>query len=66
MPPSTSIANIRFLPALSKVVFQTDFPQDDERILRRTHLRFFTRKSSVQLRETRGFAIQRIKRVNAY
>jgi 2-polyprenyl-3-methyl-5-hydroxy-6-metoxy-1,4-benzoquinol methylase len=33
-----SIPNIRFAPALSKVVFRKDFPQDDEGIFDRTHL----------------------------
>jgi hypothetical protein len=42
-----------------------DFPQHDEGILRRTHLRFFTRKSIVRLLESRGFAIQRIEGSNA-
>jgi 2-polyprenyl-3-methyl-5-hydroxy-6-metoxy-1,4-benzoquinol methylase len=61
-----SIPNIRFAPALSKVVFRKDFPQDDEGIFDRTHLRFFTRKSIVRLFETAGFTILRIKGINAY
>jgi 2-polyprenyl-3-methyl-5-hydroxy-6-metoxy-1,4-benzoquinol methylase len=61
-----SIPNIRFLPALSKVVFRKDFPQDDEGIFDRTHLRFFTRKSIVRLFETAGFKMQCIKGINAF
>lgn len=61
-----SIPNIRYAPALSKVVFRKDFPQDDEGIFDRTHLRFFTHKSIVRLFETAGFTMQRMKGINAY
>jgi 2-polyprenyl-3-methyl-5-hydroxy-6-metoxy-1,4-benzoquinol methylase len=61
-----SIPNIRYAPALSKVVFRKDFPQDDEGIFDRTHLRFFTRKSIVRLFETAGFTMRRMKGINAY
>lgn len=61
-----SIPNIRFLPALSKVVLRKDFPQDDGGIFDRTHLRFFTRNSIVRLFETASFTVQRIKGINAY
>ena len=61
-----SIPNIRFLPALSKVVFRKDFPQDDEGIFDRTHLRFFTRKSIVRMFKASGFTMRRIKGINAY
>jgi 2-polyprenyl-3-methyl-5-hydroxy-6-metoxy-1,4-benzoquinol methylase len=60
-----SIPNIRYAPALSKVVFRRDFPQDDEGIFDRTHLRFFTRKSIVRLFETAGFTMRRMKGINA-
>ena len=61
-----SIPNIRFAPALSKIVFRKDFPQDDEGIFDRTHLRFFTRKSIVRLFDTAGFTLQRMKGINAH
>jgi 2-polyprenyl-3-methyl-5-hydroxy-6-metoxy-1,4-benzoquinol methylase len=61
-----SIPNIRYLPALSKVVFRKDFPQEDEGIFDRTHLRFFTRKSIVRMFETAGFTMRRIKGINRY
>lgn len=60
-----SIPNIRFIPALSQIVFRKDFPQDDWGIFDRTHLRFFTRKSIVRLFETADFKMQRIKGINA-
>lgn len=59
-----SIPNIRYLPALSKVVFRKDFPQDDFGIFDRTHLRFFTRKSIVRMFRKAGFTVQRIKGIN--
>jgi 2-polyprenyl-3-methyl-5-hydroxy-6-metoxy-1,4-benzoquinol methylase len=61
-----SIPNIRFLPALSQVVFRKDFPQEDAGVFDRTHLRFFTRKSIVRLFETSGFTLQRVKGINGY
>jgi 2-polyprenyl-3-methyl-5-hydroxy-6-metoxy-1,4-benzoquinol methylase len=61
-----SIPNIRFLPALSQIVFRRDFPQEDSGIFDRTHLRFFTRKAIVRMFEGSGFTVQRIKGINAY
>jgi 2-polyprenyl-3-methyl-5-hydroxy-6-metoxy-1,4-benzoquinol methylase len=61
-----SIPNIRFLPALSKVVFRKDFPQEDTGIFDRTHLRFFTRGSIVRMFKTAGFSVLRIKGINAH
>jgi 2-polyprenyl-3-methyl-5-hydroxy-6-metoxy-1,4-benzoquinol methylase len=61
-----SIPNIRYLPALSKVVFRRDFPQDDFGIFDRTHLRFFTRKSIVRMFKKAGFTIHRIKGINVW
>lgn len=61
-----SIPNIRFWPALSKVLFWKDFPQEDCGIFDRTHLRFFTHKSMVRMFETAGFTVRRIKGINAW
>lgn len=61
-----SIPNIRYLPALSKIVFRKDFPQDDIGIFDRTHLRFFTRKSIVRTFTAAGFTVNRIKGINAW
>jgi 2-polyprenyl-3-methyl-5-hydroxy-6-metoxy-1,4-benzoquinol methylase len=61
-----SIPNIRYLPALGKVVFRRDFPQEDFGIFDRTHLRFFTRRSIVRMFETAGFTVQRIKGINPF
>jgi 2-polyprenyl-3-methyl-5-hydroxy-6-metoxy-1,4-benzoquinol methylase len=61
-----SIPNIRFLPALSQLVFRRDFPQEDSGIFDRTHLRFFTRRSIVRMFETSGFTVRSINGINAY
>lgn len=60
-----SIPNIRFAPALSKIVFRKDFPQQDSGIFDRTHLRFFTRKSIRRMFKTSGFTMRRMKGINA-
>lgn len=61
-----SIPNIRYLPALSRVVFWKDFPQEECGIFDRTHLRFFTRKSILRLFDGAGFTVRTIKGINAY
>jgi len=60
-----SIPNIRFVPALSKIVFRKDFPQQDSGIFDRTHLRFFTRKSIRRMFKASGFMMRRMKGINA-
>jgi 2-polyprenyl-3-methyl-5-hydroxy-6-metoxy-1,4-benzoquinol methylase len=61
-----SIPNIRYLPALSKIVFRKDFPQDDIGVFDRTHLRFFTRKSIVRMFTKAGYTVRRIKGINIW
>ncbi|WP_158019082.1 class I SAM-dependent methyltransferase [Mycobacterium basiliense] len=61
-----SIPNIRYLPALGKVVFRRDFPQEDFGIFDRTHLRFFTRSSMVRMFEDAGYSMRRIKGINPF
>jgi 2-polyprenyl-3-methyl-5-hydroxy-6-metoxy-1,4-benzoquinol methylase len=61
-----SIPNIRYTPALSKIVFRRDFPQKDFGVFDRTHLRFFTRKSMKRMFKTAGFKMQRMQGINAY
>jgi len=61
-----SIPNIRYIPALSKIVFRRDFPQKDEGIFDRTHLRFFTRKSIKRLFKSAGFTMIRMRGINGY
>jgi 2-polyprenyl-3-methyl-5-hydroxy-6-metoxy-1,4-benzoquinol methylase len=61
-----SIPNIRYAPALSKIIFRKDFPKDDEGIFDRTHLHFFTRKSIVRMFQRAGFTLSRIEGINAH
>jgi 2-polyprenyl-3-methyl-5-hydroxy-6-metoxy-1,4-benzoquinol methylase len=60
-----SIPNIRYLPALAKIVFKRDFPQEDSGTFDRTHLRFFTRKSIVRMFDEAGYEMQSIKGLQA-
>ncbi|EPQ76128.1 class I SAM-dependent methyltransferase [Mycobacterium marinum] len=61
-----AVPNIRFLPALSKVLFRKDFPQEDFGTFDRTYIRFFTRRSLVRLFKTSGFGVRRIAGINAW
>lgn len=61
-----SIPNIRYIPALSKIVFRRDFPQKDFGVFDRTHLRFFTRKSMKRMFKTAGFKMQLMQGINAH
>jgi 2-polyprenyl-3-methyl-5-hydroxy-6-metoxy-1,4-benzoquinol methylase len=61
-----SIPNIRYAPALSRILFQRDFPKDDEGIFDRTHLHFFTRKSIVRMFENAGYTLHRIDGINPH
>jgi 2-polyprenyl-3-methyl-5-hydroxy-6-metoxy-1,4-benzoquinol methylase len=61
-----SIPNIRFLPALSRIIFNRDFPLDDDGIFDRTHLRFFTRKSIRRMFNTAGYELNVVKGINVY
>lgn len=61
-----SIPNIRYIPALSKIVFRRDFPQKDFGVFDRTHLRFFTRKSMKRMFKTAGFKMQSMQGINPH
>jgi 2-polyprenyl-3-methyl-5-hydroxy-6-metoxy-1,4-benzoquinol methylase len=58
------VPNIRFLPALSQVLFRKDFPQEDFGTFDRTSLRFFTRRSIKRIFRQAGFALQRVEGLN--
>lgn len=59
-----SIPNVRYYPALRKILFDADFPYADEGIFDRTHLRFFTRKSMLRLFAESGYRVDRIEGIN--
>jgi 2-polyprenyl-3-methyl-5-hydroxy-6-metoxy-1,4-benzoquinol methylase len=59
-----SIPNIRFYRTLVALVVHGNWEYEDEGILDRTHLRFFTRKSIVHMFEERGFRILTLEGIN--
>jgi 2-polyprenyl-3-methyl-5-hydroxy-6-metoxy-1,4-benzoquinol methylase len=59
-----SIPNIRYTAALLTILCRRDFPQDDEGIFDRTHLRWFTRKSIRRMFDQAGYELQSMKGIN--
>ena len=55
-----SVPNIRNYRILSDLAFKGRFNYSDDGILDRTHLRFFTRSSAIQLAETTGARVQQV------
>jgi ubiquinone/menaquinone biosynthesis C-methylase UbiE len=60
-----SLPNIRFWDAFRELAFRADFPQLDQGIYDRTHLRFFTEKSMKRFFAENGYEIERMQGVNA-
>ncbi len=61
-----SIPNIRHFQTLWKVVVQGDWRYTSDGILDRTHLRFFTRNSIIELFCEAGYSIQQLSGINPY
>ncbi len=59
-----SIPNVRFFKNLYRYLILKDWKYEDEGILDRTHLRFFTQKSIVEMCDSLGFEIINIKGIN--
>lgn len=59
-----SLPNIRHWAALMTIVWQGDFPYQDEGIFDRTHMRFFTRKSMLRMFEECGYEVVSCEGVN--
>ena len=59
-----SIPNVRYFKNLRNLVFRRDWQYEDEGVLDRTHLRFFTEKSIVSLFDECGFEVDRIQGIN--
>jgi 2-polyprenyl-3-methyl-5-hydroxy-6-metoxy-1,4-benzoquinol methylase len=57
----TSIPNIRHMAALATILFLRDFPQCDQGIFDRTHLRFFTKKSIKRMFDQAGYDLLSIE-----
>lgn len=59
-----SIPNILHFYQISKILLEEDWKYEDSGILDNTHLRFFTKKSTIRLFESRGFKIRKIEGIN--
>jgi len=55
-----SIPNVRCLESLFPLVVKNDWTLRDEGILDRTHLRFFTRSSAIELMTSSGLTLQQV------
>lgn len=55
-----SIPNIRYIDVLSALVFKGDWTYKEEGILDRTHIRFFTKKTAIQLMKCGGLKVQKV------
>jgi 2-polyprenyl-3-methyl-5-hydroxy-6-metoxy-1,4-benzoquinol methylase len=56
-----SVPNIRNIQILKNLIFKDEWQYQDKGILDRTHLRFFTKKSILQLLESQKLKITKIK-----
>jgi SAM-dependent methyltransferase len=61
-----SIPNIRSFPTLWRLVFHASWEYQDAGVLDRTHLRFFTKSSIVDMFEREGFALESVSGINPY
>ena len=61
-----SIPNIRSFPTLWRLMFHGSWEYQDAGVLDRTHLRFFTKSSMVDMFEREGFALKKVCGINAF
>jgi len=59
-----AIPNVRFFPNLFLLMIKKDWEYQDEGILDRTHLRFFTRKSLIRTLKQHGYSIEEFAGIN--
>ncbi len=59
-----SIPNVRFLPVLHKLVVRGEWTYTDTGVLDRGHLRFFTKRSMVELFRSSGLEVERVEGIN--
>ncbi|MBT8263102.1 MAG: class I SAM-dependent methyltransferase [Bacteroidia bacterium] len=60
----SSIPNIRYFRTFFKLLFKGEWEYQDEGILDRTHLRFFTKKSIWNMYENAGYIIEKHEGIN--
>ena len=61
-----SIPNIRSFPTLWRLMFHGSWEYQDAGVLDKTHLRFFTKSSIVDMFEREGFALEKVSGINAF
>jgi 2-polyprenyl-3-methyl-5-hydroxy-6-metoxy-1,4-benzoquinol methylase len=59
-----SIPNIRYFPVLKDYVFRGEWRYEDAGIMDKTHLRFFTRKSIIDMFPSLGYRLLRLEGIN--
>ena len=59
-----SVPNVRYYPNLLSLVFDKEWEYQDEGILDRTHLRFFTKKSIIRTFHDHGYIIEDLTGIN--
>jgi len=59
-----SLPNVRFFPVLYNLIAQGDWKYEDSGVLDKTHLRFFTRKSIVEMLSSAGFRVVKLEGLN--
>ena len=59
-----SLPNVRHIDVVRDLVLRGDWTYQDEGVLDRTHLRFFTRKTAVELFERNGYDVLRTVPIN--
>ena len=57
----SSIPNVRYHKTLKGILFKKDFKYTDSGVMDRTHLRFFTKKSIIEMFEKAGYKVEMIK-----
>lgn len=60
-----SIPNVRFVPVVANLAFRGRWEYQDAGVLDRTHLRFFTRRSMVEMFEATGYHVKLCRGINA-
>jgi len=61
-----SIPNVRYYRVLLPLMLQGRWDYQDSGILDRTHLRFFTRDTAIELVESSGLSVKQVRATNAH
>jgi 2-polyprenyl-3-methyl-5-hydroxy-6-metoxy-1,4-benzoquinol methylase len=58
-----SIPNVRHIWVLHDLIFHGRWDYEEKGLLDRTHLRFFTRSTAIELLQSTGYAVDTVKRI---